>query len=136
MHDLVERIAQTNETDLHIGTSCFEKHGTGLFCKEPVRRTCQGEVVHLHPTDGSMHLTLHPNDAKTVVEAGWGEMHPLAGVFGPHRRWFMKWMSPHMPVGFTLLYAPQSEEDIRVVEKIIRAAALHVNGREIRAVRC
>lgn len=29
--------------------------------------------------DGSLHVTLHPDDAALVVEKGWGELHPLAG---------------------------------------------------------
>ena len=42
-------------------------------------------------------------------------------------------MSPEMPVGFTLVYAPQSNEDIEMVERLISAAALYISGREIQA---
>ncbi|KAF2172940.1 hypothetical protein M409DRAFT_16891 [Zasmidium cellare ATCC 36951] len=117
----IERIAQGNSTDLAIGTSCFEKHGTGLFSKSPATKTCRGEIVHLHGSDGSMHLTLHPSDAKVVLEAGWGERHPLAGVF---KRWFL----PQLPVGFVMLYAPQNDEEIEIVLEVIGAAAAFVHG--------
>lgn len=63
---------------LQLGTSCFEKHGTALFSTAPIRKTCNGEIFHVHASDGSMHMTLHPADLKTVLEAGWAERHPLA----------------------------------------------------------
>lgn len=52
----IEKMAQGSNSDLAIGTSCFEKHGTGLFCKSPVAKTCRGEIVHLHGSDGSMYV--------------------------------------------------------------------------------
>lgn len=43
----------------------------------------KGEFIHVHnipgTEDGSLHLTLHAEDAVLVVEKGWGELHPLAG---------------------------------------------------------
>lgn len=41
-----------------------------------------GEFAHLHPTDGSMHMVLHPHDAQLAVERGWAELHALAGCPG------------------------------------------------------
>lgn len=73
---------------------------------------------------GVRHVTLHPNDVKIVLEAGWGERHPLAGVF---KRWFV----PQLPAGFIMLYAPQDDDEIEVVLKVISAAAAFVNGKEI-----
>lgn len=125
----IEQMAHDNPRDLAIGTSCFEKHGTGLFSKSPVTKTCKGEIVHLHGSDGSMHLTLHPDDAKVVLDAGWGERHPLAGVF--KKRWFL----PQLPSGFVLLYAPLDDGEIESVLRIISAAAIFVGGRDIEASR-
>ncbi|KAK4506990.1 hypothetical protein PRZ48_000724 [Zasmidium cellare] len=122
----IEQMAQGRNKDLAIGTSCFEKHGTGLFSKSPATKTCRGEIVHLHGSDGSMHLTLHPSDAKVVLEAGWGERHPLAGVF---KRWFL----PQLPVGFIMLYAPQTDDEVEVVLKVIAAAAAFVHGQAVEA---
>lgn len=122
----IEQMACGNNQDLAIGTSCFEKHGTGLFSKAPTTKTCRGEIVHLHGLDGSMHLTLHPSDAKIVIDAGWGERHPLAGVF---KRRFL----PQLPVGFIMLYAPQHDDEIEIVLRVVSAAASFVNGKDIEA---
>lgn len=95
------------------------RHGTGLFSVSPVMRTCNGEVCHAHPIDGSLHMTLHPADAKVVLEAGWGERHPLA-----RGGWFERFV----PRGFVLIYSPSSEADLQVVSQIIKAAIWHVGG--------
>lgn len=107
---------------LEIGTSCFEKHGTGLFCTSPKRRTCGGEIVHAHPSDGSMHLTLHPADAKVMLENGWGERHPLARG---------GWLERFVPGGFVMVYAPRTEEEVDVVMEIVKAAIWWVGGAEM-----
>lgn len=119
-------MARENSRDPAIGTSCYEKHGTGLFSRRPAVRTCQGEIVHLHASDGSMHVVLHPSDAKVVLDAGWGERHPLAGVF-------KKYFTPQLPVGFLMLYAPQNEEEVGIILDIIAAAAAYVHGGEVGA---
>lgn len=93
----IERLGSSSSAsrDLFIGTSCFEKHSTGLFALHPVNATCAGEVCHTHPSDGgSMHLTLHPADVKAVLEAGWGERHPLS-----RGGWFERFV----PVGFVMV---------------------------------
>jgi hypothetical protein len=66
----------------------------------------------MHEEDGSLHLTLAPHDAKTVIERGWGERQGLSGVL--------------LPRSYLMVYAPRSgeneEEEIKVVESIIRAS--------------
>ena len=74
------------------------------------------EIMHMHKIDSSMHLTLHPSDAAIVIRQGWGEMHPLAG------------QGPWVPRGFCMIYAPRDEKDIRVIMRIVRAAAWWVGG--------
>ncbi|KAK5110348.1 hypothetical protein LTR62_006056 [Meristemomyces frigidus] len=117
----IEELGRSSD-DLRIGTSCFEKNGTGLFSTSPAKRTCAGEVTHAHPSDGSMHLTLHPADAKVVLEAGWGERHPLA-----RGGWFERFV----PAGFVMVYAPVCEGDVGVVMGVVRAAASFVGGAEV-----
>ncbi|EOD44309.1 hypothetical protein UCRNP2_8978 [Neofusicoccum parvum UCRNP2] len=101
------------------GTSCFEKHGTGLFSLSPLTRTCRGEVCHVHGSDGSLHMTLYPADAKLVIEKGWGERHPIArgGFF-----------SRFVPKHFVMVYAPRDEEEVEVVARIVGAAVWWVSG--------
>lgn len=76
--------------------SCFEKHGLALFAQRPVNETCRGEILHVHDSDRAMHMNLHPEDIKAVLEGGWGERHPLA------RRY------TRVNETFVLIYAPRS----------------------------
>ncbi|KAI9851507.1 MAG: hypothetical protein M1824_002617 [Vezdaea acicularis] len=111
---------------LRINTSCFEKFSTGLFSVNKVNRTCNGEVCHAHPSDGSLHLTLHPADARIVLEAGWGERHPLARG---------GWCTRFVPLGFLMIYAPRSEEELTTVMHIVTAAAGWVGGEPLNAIK-
>jgi hypothetical protein len=88
---------------LKFGTerSCVEKHGLALFAKHALRTNCQGEIVHVHDSDHSMHMCLHPDDIGEALAKGWGQMHPLA-----RKGWFLQ-----MPVAanFVMVYAPRSK---------------------------
>ncbi|WP_052407664.1 luciferase domain-containing protein [Allokutzneria albata] len=76
----------------------------------------QGEVAHIHPSDGSMHMIFSPTDAITVLEAGWGERHPLAGNY------------PNMPVPYVFVYSPRTVEQADVVRQLLEAAAAYATG--------
>ncbi|KAF2448004.1 hypothetical protein P171DRAFT_383307, partial [Karstenula rhodostoma CBS 690.94] len=104
-------------------TSCFEKHSSGIFASTPITRTCGGEVCHAHPSDGSMHMTLHPADAKIVLERGWGERHPLARG---------GWCRRFVPKEFVLIYAPRSAEEVEAVMQIVGAGVWWVSGIDVR----
>lgn len=95
----IETVAATHPTKLAADTSCFEKHSVGLFARHPINETCQGEILHIHPSDRSMHMNLHPEDIKVVLEKGWGQRHPLA-----KKAWFGRLPVPET---FTLVYAPR-----------------------------
>ena len=69
------------------------------------------EFAHLHPApDHSLHVVLTVADAGSVVAAGWGEPHPLAGTVA-------------VPRGLTMVYAPRDAEEVAVVTQIVMAAA-------------
>jgi hypothetical protein len=68
----IMQLAKDHPDKFRIATSAFEKHCPGLFSVKKANPTCNGEVCHAHPSDGSMHMTLHPEDIKTVLEARWG----------------------------------------------------------------
>ncbi|KAL4866464.1 hypothetical protein BDV12DRAFT_133362 [Aspergillus spectabilis] len=144
----IHRLALSHPKTLYTATSCFEKHSTGIFYHLPStstptplststkapqtpttthnhRITCNGEVCHSHPSDGSLHLTLHPADVKVILERGWGQRHPLA-----RDSWW--WVTKIVPTGFVMIYAPRNEEEVKVVGEIIRAAGGWVSGRELR----
>ncbi|KAF1953360.1 hypothetical protein CC80DRAFT_494646 [Byssothecium circinans] len=103
-------------------TSCFEKHSSGIFAATPITRTCGGEVCHAHPSDGSMHTTLHPADVKIVLEMGWGERHPLARG---------GWCRRFVPREFVLIYAPRDVEEVEVVMRVVGAAVWWVAGIDV-----
>jgi hypothetical protein len=103
-------------------TSCFEKNSSGLFTGMPITRTCGGEICHAHPSDGSMHLTMHPADAKMMLENGWGERHPLARG---------GWCRRFVPKEFTLVYAPRDEDELDTVMKIVAASIWWVSGIDV-----
>jgi hypothetical protein len=82
------------------GTSCLEKHGFALFSRHPLNVCGNGEVCHIHTSDRSMHMNLHPDDIKEVLAKGWGQRHPMAWK-GPIR-------SP-VPTTFIMIYAPRGK---------------------------
>ncbi|PGG95118.1 hypothetical protein AJ80_10023 [Polytolypa hystricis UAMH7299] len=122
----IKAFTQRYPDHVFLGTSCFEKHSTGLFSVSKVqnRFTCNGEVCHSHPSDGSLHLTLHPADVKQILERGWGERHPLA-----RENWW--WRFRFVPPGFVLIYSPRTMEELRCVVEIIHAAAWWISGMEL-----
>lgn len=65
------------------------------------------EFAHLHPhPDSSLHLVLPVPLAAAVLEAGWGELHPLAGSDG-------------VPASTLLLYAPRTTAEIDLVLTLV-----------------
>jgi hypothetical protein len=109
---------------LRHGTSCLEKHGPGLFALQPINKTnhCSGEICHAHPSDGSMHLTLHPADAAVVILRGWGERHPLSSG---------GWLARFVPQGFVMVYAPRNQDEVENIRKIVAAAVWWVGGVDV-----
>ncbi|PKS10468.1 hypothetical protein jhhlp_002219 [Lomentospora prolificans] len=124
LRQLVENLAAAHPTRLAADRSCFEKHSLGLFARHPINETCQGEILHIHSSDRSMHMNLHPEDIKVVLEKGWGQRHPLAKK---------AWFGPlPVPETFVLIYAPRDEEELRIACRIIEAAVWFVMTEEIR----
>jgi hypothetical protein len=135
----IHQLVNAHPSTLRAATSCFEKHSTGIFCAATngpaasalgpatKRLTCGGEVCHSHPSDGSLHLVLHPADVRAVLEKGWGERHPLAWDDGGDG-WCWWWWAKSVPPGFVMVYAPRDERELEVVMEIIRAAVWWVGG--------
>lgn len=117
----LENLALRNPESFRVATSCFEKKGLALFARNPVNATCRGEVCHVHHSDRSLHLNLHPDDAKVVLENGWGERHPLARG---------GWMKTYVPREFVMIYAPRDRMELEVVCRIIEAASFWVSGKQ------
>jgi len=106
-------------------TSQFERRNEAVSLREPDKgnaaTNARGEIAHIHPSDGSMHMTLSPSDAKKVIEAGWGELHALAGQNG------------RLPATYMMIYSPRNREEIAVAAQILEAAVTYAAGRPVKA---
>jgi hypothetical protein len=124
LRESIEALAVAHPDNLIEGTSCLEKHGPGLFVPKAQHWTphCNGEVCHAHPSDGSLHLTLHPADAAIVLKAKRGEKHPLSSG---------GWLKRFVPAGFIMVYAPRTEEEVKIVMEIVNAAIWWVGGQNL-----
>jgi hypothetical protein len=98
-------------------TSVFERHGTAIFVKKDLPDDsvaaavvrAKREVAHVHETDGSAHIVMASHaDCREVVEKGWGQRHPLAGVL--------------LGREYLMIYAPRDWEEVNVVRGIVEAA--------------
>jgi len=89
-------------------------------------------------------MNLHPNDAKVVLEKGWGERHPLAhggwsstprtisNILSCLPKSLSAWLSPRVvPEQFVMIYAPRNKDELQVVCHIIEAAAFWVSGEQL-----
>lgn len=115
------RLAAQYPEKFGTATSCLEKHGFALFSRHPVNVCGNGEVVHIHNSDHSMHLNLHPDDIAEVLAKGWSQRHPLAWGRPPARgeataeadekKGWLPWMRANSPLPetFVLVYAPRGE---------------------------
>ncbi|KAK5653621.1 hypothetical protein OQA88_8650 [Cercophora sp. LCS_1] len=73
------------------------------------------EIAHAHPADNSLHVWLSGPDARKVIEARWGQRFPLSFVNS----------------GWTMVYAPRTDAEMAVVERIVKAGVAWVTGVEI-----
>lgn len=110
LREALSRLAARRPGRFGTATSCIEKHGFALFARHPVNVCGNGEVCHIHSSDRSMHMNLHPDDIAEVLAKGWGQRHPMAwgrGEVEARRRW----MTPRSPLPetFVLVYAPRGE---------------------------
>lgn len=65
------------------------------------------EFAHLHgSSDGSLHLTLSPEDTAEVIAKGWGENHPLA----------RRMAKP----GLVMIFGPRDKAELEIVWEIVQ----------------
>ncbi|KAK8021964.1 hypothetical protein PG993_012731 [Apiospora rasikravindrae] len=136
--------AQTHPDRLNINTSFLEGHLHALrrvipegqpLGREDKNGTWEfgGEIAHPHRLDGSMHVVLHPEDVRTVIEAGWGERHPLA-IATPAWKFLHHYLEDNrrpVPEYLVILYAPRTAREYDVYQEIVRAAVWFATGGEI-----
>ncbi|CAN8099433.1 unnamed protein product [Discula destructiva] len=120
----LSQLAARHPARFGAATSCLEKHGFALFARHPVNVCGNGEICHVHNSDRSMHMTLHPDDIAEILTKGWGQRHPLAWGQSRLSWWFLPALRIRSPVPetFVLIYSPRDESELHVVCKIIEAA--------------
>ncbi len=92
--------------------SHFERHNPAITALDCCPGD-HGEIAHIHPSDGSMHMILSPTDAATVIARAWGERHGLAGIgFG-------------LPPTYLMIYAPRTVDEVAAIATILDAAIGH-----------
>ena len=74
-------------------------------------------VLNLRP-DGSLHLGLRPELAQKVVDRGWATVHP-----------FVRYMAGALPPQSLVVYAPRTEGECAIAQKIAIAAYGYALGR-------
>ncbi|MGL1890698.1 MAG: DUF5519 family protein [Spirochaetaceae bacterium] len=79
------------------------------------------EFAHQHiPSDGSLHMILPNNIAKSVIEKGWGIMHPWTdSISGENSEYLM-------------IFGPRDEEELKVIWIISQISYLYARGMEVR----
>lgn len=101
LRHMMKQLVDRSPAKLHMGRSIIEKHGLAMFATGAQRNDRQAEICHVHDSDHSMHMKLHPDDIKHILEKGWGQRHPLAC-----RNWLLKMP---VPSNFVMIYAPRCE---------------------------
>ncbi|KAK9420152.1 hypothetical protein SUNI508_06680 [Seiridium unicorne] len=141
--EILQRYAADHPKELRFAPSFLEGHLGSLQLNLPAGTATGlaargtplefgGEICHAHRNDGSIHIVLHPEDVRTVVEAGWGERHPLSSSTWYWRFYNDWWAGERLPVPETLvlMYAPLHQGHLDVFEQILQAA-IWWNTREI-----
>ncbi len=125
MRTALERVfddaLRTHAGPVHSKLSHFEKRNSAVTLRDPVAghpdaRLSEGETAHIHPYDGSMHMIFSAADATSVLDAGWGERHPLAGVL------------PELPSTYIYVYPPRDGAELAIVAQLLNAAIEHMTS--------
>ncbi|UNI24939.1 hypothetical protein JDV02_010654 [Purpureocillium takamizusanense] len=117
MNDFLRALVAANPAVLQHELSVLEglvpavqlKSHLGVAARPVFLKATKGEMIHVHPPDGSTHLTLSLADSRSVIEQGWGQRHRLSGGL-------LGW-------GYTLVYAPRDEREFDVWKGLVWAAA-------------
>ena len=120
LHRVFDAAVADNADKVEYALSHFEKHTKAITslsrAGDPLEGASHGEIAHIHSLDGSMHMILSPADTIAAVEAGWAELHGLAGK------------AVGLPANYLLVYAPQSDQDVSIASRLVTAAIAYMTG--------
>ena len=111
--NLFNQTVQEHADLLEYARSHYEKRHPAITLKAYQGRLGEqsyGEIAHIHPSDHSMHMILSATDAAAAMQMGWAQRHGLAGL------------AVGLPDTYVMVYAPRNEQDLRVVEELLKAA--------------
>ena len=118
----------SNPQSLEFGPSKIEGGAPAVFISpkeyNPGHSSCTRsprEAFHSHcSTEGSSHAVLSAADAKLVLDRGWGERHGVSG------------RALGFPLGYVMIFAPRSMQEVATVGMIARAVARYgLEGKEL-----
>ena len=121
-------IVKSNPRTLELGPSQIEGGCPALFISPQDYKSSHAslsrsprEVFHSHcEAEGSSHAILSAADAKLVIDKGWGERHGVSGK------------GLGVPLGYIMIFAPRTKEELETVRMIARAATRYgLEGKEI-----
>jgi len=121
LQSLMQKLAMSHPELVEVKLSHTEGKSTdGLYAREdlptlnPIAkdRILNHEIAHAHPAENSLHVWLSDQDARKVIEAGWGQRFPLTFVKS----------------GWTMVYAPHNDAELAVVESIVKAGVAFITG--------
>jgi len=117
--ELLREVA--NFPGVDIRATVISMHGTrGFMVSDKVKITRPERIVggrefaHMHP-DGSLHASLSSEHALEAVKKGWATYHPWSTEKSG-------WQ------GFVLIYTPQSQGELQVILRLIKASYSFVTG--------
>ncbi|KHN98024.1 uncharacterized protein MAM_04413 [Metarhizium album ARSEF 1941] len=113
MDAYLRSLTRANDETIQFELSVLEGPVPAVQLKKGLERPhyldkTKGEMIHVHPPDGSTHLLLSLADSKAVIETGWGQRHRLSGSL-------LGW-------GYTLIYAPRSQADFETWKDMVCAS--------------
>ena len=121
MQDFLQKTVDANSSVLQLKPSALEGIGTQAIWLAPhitpptYMNRLSGEVCHVHSeAEGSSHMTLSLTDAELATSKGWAERHMMSGVFGL------------FPLTYVMVYAPRSEDEFEIWEKMVTASVKFV----------
>ena len=92
---------------LHDGAAC--NHDAFMIGREFAH-------IHPHPDNGSMHVQLPAEDARDVIETGWGESHYLVA-------------QGQLPMGLIMVFSPRDEAELEAVKTIVSRSYEYATGK-------